>query len=921
MIKRNILFFLILNCAWLSTLSADITLFEGSQKLSGVKISNDPELETNKVAYWENAPKGFRIAMLSKQADLSKYKALSFRFYSKDADGHSVTVLVDSNESTKGNYFSKVIKINWQGWKTVTIPFEDFSITRDVVGWNKVDKILFANSGYGAGKANKAAVYYIDDIKALLKAPESEPLKKDEVVKLTSTESSYSYSFKSDPSKEAIYGIRFEVKGDSSTKIVVNDFRTYDENHKLKEKMEYISYKQSLASEDWQLGRMEILVKKGTGLVQSKIRLSKGDFVDLRNIEVVKGGFPDNPPMKEAPYLDWIDSLKVNFENSKNSPLLKYAKEGAQIWEHKGGRTVTLPDYKFKRFKDNVAPFMGLSVEKLISLVPTKRPFAYSGGTKGTNYFWEPEKSNDIYEAKSRKVYAPEKKFPIHGYEEVVAPSGKKVKYAYHDTKLSDKKYKGRRIYVDQFQTDARLEKITQIGIQLGMLYRRTGEMKYGVRSAAILWAITRNMPDWPVHGKISWNAPQPEIRLQAPDYYSWFSFTMNGYWYVSSAGSLLLPCRYYAILDNTDVWAELSKEVNVKQPQLETANGFLHMARMILKRDAFYRNSKFVMFHNLSGSANRTLAQIGRMIGEPELVHYTLRKILGSFNETFMEDGVFPESQWYTLDQFVRQSQALDIFTDYQDPKGYISPLDNKHLSISNPKTSIPVYKTAVDALNRQTYPDATAYTLHDSWSETANPAKGKLSVTQFDERLENTPHLFRAYGHGALGRGMKPYRIEPQLHFSGTYNHAHYDMLNLNFWAYGDELVSDIGYSHITAYNQSSVSHNLVVVNRGSQKGGDAGRLLTWNARKGSSQIVQADQGGTPAYPECSIYRRSLVLLPFGEKRNAVLDIFEVEGGEEHDWMANGCADYKQVLTTDLNPEKTLDNLAKNGVAITDS
>ncbi|MCM8542582.1 MAG: heparinase II/III-family protein, partial [Lentisphaeraceae bacterium] len=861
---KNFKTFAILFIACINFIQADTSLFDGSQKLSGVKISLDPEKADNKVAFWENAPKGFRISLLNKQTDLSKYKALSIRFYSKAADKHSFTILVDSNGDTKGNYFSKTINIDWQGWKTLVIPFEDFYVTRKVVGWNKVDKILLANNGYGAGKANKDAVYYIDDIKALTKAPEQAALKKDEVVQLSSIKSSYSHGFNTEPTKEEIYGIRFEVKGQPGTEVKIDSFKVYDQNLGFKEKMEYINLKKKITSTEWESGRIEILVKKGTALVKSKISVIGKNPVELRNIESFKGGFPDDPPMKEAPYLDWINSLKVNFDNAKNSPLLEFGKDGCQIWEHKEGRLVYLPDSKFKRFKDNTAPFMKLSVKKLIEIVPTKRPFNYSGGYKGSRYTWEPEKSDTIYDAKTKKPYKPEKEFPIHGYEEVTAPSGKKIKYAYHDTDKSHAIYKGKRIYVERFQNDAKLELLTQIGIQLGMLYRRTGEMKYGVRSAAILWSIAKNMPDWPVHGKDSWNAPKSTIKLQAPDFYSWFSFVLSGDWYVTSAGSLLYPCRYYAILDEPAVWDALAQETQEENPRLETANGFLHIAKMILKRDAFYRNSKFVMFHNLSGSANRSLLQLGRMLGEPEIVHYTLRKILGSFKEVFMVDGVFPESQWYTLDQLVRQSEALGILTDYNDPDGYVSPLDNMHLNITDPKESIPTYKVAIEALKRQTFPDGTAYTIHDSWSETANPVKGKPSVMQFPERTKASPYLFRSYGHGVLGRGENQNKIEAQLHYSGTYNHAHKDMLNLNFWAYGDELLSDIGYSHITAYNGSSVSHNLVVVNRSAQKNGHKGSLLSWSSRKGSTQIIQSDQGATPAYPECSIYRRALVLLP---------------------------------------------------------
>lgn len=897
----------------------DQLLFDGSQKLSGVTIAADPDDAGNDVASWTGATKGHRLALVQKTIDLSAQEALSFRFYSAQADGHGIVIICDSNEpGGEGSYYHVKFVVDWEGWKDVVIPLSAFSSSRTPAGWQKIDKILFANSGYHGTKPNPEANYLIDDVVALAEKPAVEPMAKDQALELSTINGSHTARFEIDPSQEHIYGIRYEIKGESGAEVRLRQYRTYTESDALRHKYEVIGHHwDPVVTDGWETRRHEFLTKKGSAAIELDFNLKGDQPLALRNIEVVKGGFPDDPPLAEAPYLDWIESLQPDMSNAKGSPLLDFAPGGTGLYDSKN-YNVYVDATEQAKLEKEVAPYLELSVQELIDLVPTQRPFEFKPHW-GADYTWTPDKPEQVFDAKTGELFDWEKQYPIQGYEEVVAPSGNTVRYAYHDTDLSDKKYEGQRIYVERFLNDARTDALFRAGYGMAGLYRKNGDMEYGVRSAAIFWAMWRGTPDWPVHGRPAWNSPKVDRHMVEPDFYEWFSFVIDGDWYVNNTGILGFPARYFDLIrDQQPVWDALATQqaVNVSDPRMEAAEGLLHLAEQIMIRDAYHRTNEFVFFHNLSGSANRSLIQLGRTLGIPDLTHYGLHKVEGAFRTRFMSDGVFPESMWYTGDQFARQSEALNSLQEYTDPAGYECPWDGQRLDVKNPTDSVATYGSVKDAIDRQYYPDGSRHTIHDSWAESANDYKADL---EGNARKEVSPYLFRAYGHAILGRGQEPHRIESHLHFSGRYNHGHYDMLNLILWANGDELASDIGYTHISRFGTSTLSHNLVVIDQSVQSGGSGeGDLLMWDARKGSPQVVQAAQGESKVYEQADLYRRSLVMLPFGEDQTAVLDIFEVKGGSRHDWMANGNADYPQQLTSDLKPDETLDNLGLDGEAM---
>lgn len=146
-------------------LGEDKVLFDGSKAVSSAKVKADPENADNKALFWFGANKGSALTAVPEDKDWSAYTAISFKMYTNEADGHEIMITFDSNpEGTQGNYYFKKIKIDWKGWRTITIPLKNFEVSRNVIGWSCITRFSICTKGWGC-EPNPAAEYYIDDVK------------------------------------------------------------------------------------------------------------------------------------------------------------------------------------------------------------------------------------------------------------------------------------------------------------------------------------------------------------------------------------------------------------------------------------------------------------------------------------------------------------------------------------------------------------------------------------------------------------------------------------------------------------------------------------------------------------------------------------------------------------------------------------
>jgi hypothetical protein len=455
------------------------------------------------------------------------------------------------------------------------------------------------------------------------------------------------------------------------------------------------------------------------------------------------------------------------------------------------------------------------------------------------------------------------------------------------------------KIYLDSFLTTVRFNCLFKAAYKMALLYFQTGDLECAKRSAAIFKAIAKAIPTWPLYGRSAWDSDTTQKRFWPADRYDWFSFYwpgLNSEWYNGCSGMLGYPLRAFDMLKDAPVWKDGEKEA--------VAESLLDAERRILSYDAWYRNSDFVLYHNTGGGALVATISAGAVLGSDELLKYGAAKFQGYADKMFLADDVFPESVSY----------SMLVVAVLGEPSALL-----RRGATSQPgvEKSIATIERIKKTLFRFGFPDGSLLTVHDTRSRAIDPEPWPSSLRPHP-RDEADSVLFPEFGHGILAAGKGDGQVEAHLHFSGEFNHGHEDFLNLALWAYGDELVPDLGYG-ISQFKNSSIVHNLVMVDGGTQRASSRGNTLFWEPPKdGLPGAIMAGQGVDKAYPECESYERCLALIPFGEGRDAVVDFFHVKGGASHEWLANGCADYPQDVDTGIEFSKKLDNLAPDGKAV---
>ncbi len=126
-------------------------------------------------AQWKNANVRSFASSEKCPADWSAYNALSFWAYSGTKNDAQFAVTVGSpNENGAGDYYIKMVTIDWQGWKEIVILFSDLKRTRNPKGWNSISGITLASDGYGA-KPKQDTMLYFDAMRLTTAAAQISP--------------------------------------------------------------------------------------------------------------------------------------------------------------------------------------------------------------------------------------------------------------------------------------------------------------------------------------------------------------------------------------------------------------------------------------------------------------------------------------------------------------------------------------------------------------------------------------------------------------------------------------------------------------------------------------------------------------------------------------------------------------------------
>jgi len=636
--------------------------------------------------------------------------------------------------------------------------------------------------------------------------------------------------------------------------------------------------------------------------------------------EIPEGMLPKDYYGGFYPTEEWVESLTLLPRDARSSPfqevkIVGQPPTGKDAWQHPIQR---LTREQLDELERDSAPYLALEPQQLLGLVPRRNRI--SGNSRvmratrmppcpskdGGALLWTPDKPTEIRCSKGHRV-DPFELYPPTGVFRITGPRGEVQEYPYHDA--AD----GVRIYLHgEFTDPLRVHNLAQSAKKLGTLYLAKKDLDYARRAAAILYDFACAVPHWP---KIHRGRPgvEGEKRFRSIDDYRVYT----GIWYDKyhtgiRAGPNTLALAYDCIA-NAPVWKELDRLA----PHGD--------ARAIIERDLFLYTVKDAIRYDIrhprtsSALSNYIPYQIdgmiciGRAVGIPEFVHYAYWKLQQLVQKTLMADSVFPESPSYARQHIYGMAQACRLAEGYSDPPGFSSTIDGRRFEDLNMLRDVPGLQRAIDTLETMVYPDDNYIMFHDTWSQLLS--KGHPAPEKTETKL------YPSFGHAVLGRGKKSLsnQIQAHLHYSGNWGHDHHDMLDFILWAYEDEWISDIGYAHTyRTFASWSLGHNLVVVDRKTQQRvPDHGSLIAWHPSEDSIQMVEAS--ASEVYPQCQTYRRALFLIPVGGSDNLVLDIFQVDGGSTHEWMAQGSCMFEQEMKVSLPTEYFAESYADDGKPFT--
>jgi len=195
-------------------------------------------------------------------------------------------------------------------------------------------------------------------------------------------------------------------------------------------------------------------------------------------------------------------------------------------------------------------------------------------------------------------------------------------------------------------------------------------------------------------------------------------------------------------------------------------------------------------------------------------------------------------------------------------------------------------------------------------------------------ESQIVRAPRFLDDYGLAILESGEGDHRRAVYLNYLSWPNHRQCENLSIGFFARGVDWLPDLGYPYTyTArwqWDSNSMAHNTVTVDETppSRKTRGMGRLF---ASVDGVHVVTAshdpyppDHEPTPAHFQkfrkgakpCNIYERTLMLVDVDPQRFYVVDLFAVNGGEQHDQSWHGPLVSVQVpeLNWQVQPQGTL-------------
>lgn len=167
---------------------------------------------------------------------------------------------------------------------------------------------------------------------------------------------------------------------------------------------------------------------------------------------------------------------------------------------------------------------------------------------------------------------------------------------------------------------------------------------------------------------------------------------------------------------------------------------------------------------------------------------------------------------------------------------------------------------------------------------------------------QITRRSRLLDAYGLAFLEAGDGDHRHTAVLNYTSMVGHRQLDDLSLELVIRGVDLLPDLGYprtwNYRTQWDANSLTHNTVTVDETQPANGYGGICRLFAVQEGVHVVTASHDPyslghvelGKPDAKPCDLFERTVVVVEVDDQRAYVVDLFIVNGGEQHDqsWHA---------------------------------
>ncbi len=280
-------------------------------------------------------------------------------------------------------------------------------------------------------------------------------------------------------------------------------------------------------------------------------------------------------------------------------------------------------------------------------------------------------------------------------------------------------------------------------------------------------------------------------------------------------------------------------------------------------------------------------LIRIGKALCRPDYIHMALERIKIFVKDNYLFDGFWKEVTLSYHNQITQGLlKTLRLLQKYSDPKGYTYPGNGKRIDNFEFADMYPILRDAENMRRILQFPNGKHIAVQDT----------RASVAENPERGLHASIYLPAAKIAKITEKSKENNIQCVLINQPKLGHVHWDSLNLSLYAYGLEMLPDLGYTHTynRSWAKSTLGHNTVIVDgQDSDKNKNGGSMSGFIIDTEFVQIIRATDDR--CYLQTEIYDREVLMVQkSGDAQCYIIDLFRVKGGNRHEYALNLCADF---------------------------